>query len=148
MSATKHLLLSMLEQNKLTCSFALDRITQENLSWKLNPNTASIGFIYRHIGETMNLFGYFFGVRPTVPNTTMGQEDRDQYFDLEESHRYISIGFEMLENLIKTTPTSDWVQTVETPFFGTVSKIRLFSHILYHNSHHAGQISLTLSRGK
>ncbi|MBN7811694.1 DinB family protein [Algoriphagus sp. H41] len=147
MSVTQDLLLSMLEQNKLTCSFALDRVSSENSAWRLNPSAASIGFIYRHIGETMNLFGYFFGIPPAVPNTTMGKEDKGQRFDLEESHRYISIGFEMLENLVRTTPASDWSQKVDTPFFGTVSKIRLFSHILFHNAHHAGQIALTLSRG-
>ncbi len=148
MSSTRDLLLSMLEQNKLTCSFALDRVSSENTTWRLNPQTASIGFIYRHIGETMNLFGYFFGIPPKVPNTTMGQADKGQRFDLEESHRYLSIGFEMLENLIRKTPDSAWAEQVETPFFGTVSKIRLFSHILYHNAHHAGQIALTLSKGK
>jgi len=147
MSLTPDLLLYMVEQNKLTCSFSFDRISQENLSWRLNPKTASIGFVYRHIGETMNLFGYFFGVPPTVPNTTMGQEDLGQTFDLKESKGYVSMGFDMLENLVKTKPESDWSRQVDTPFFGTIPEIRLFSHILFHNSHHAGQIALILSRG-
>jgi len=147
MSMTPDLLLHMIEQNKLTCSFSFDRISQENLSWRLNPKTASIGFVYRHIGETMNLFGYFFGVPPTIPNTTMGQEDLGQTFDLEESKGYVSMGFDMMENLVKTKPESDWSRPVDTPFFGAVPEMRLFSHILFHNSHHAGQISLILSRG-
>lgn len=147
MSTFQNLLLNMIEQNKLTCSFALDRISEENSTWRLNSKTASIGFIFRHIGETMNLFGYFFGVPSAVPNTTMGQEDQGQNYDLEESKRYVSLGFEMLENLVKTKPESDWHRQLDTPFFGTVPEIRLFSHILFHNAHHAGQIALTLSRG-
>jgi uncharacterized damage-inducible protein DinB len=42
----------------------------------------------------------------------------------------------------------DWLKPVDTPFFGTVSRIRLFAHALFHTSHHAGQISLTLAKGK
>jgi uncharacterized damage-inducible protein DinB len=54
----------------------------------------------------------------------------------------------MLEKLIDTSKDEDWFLTTDTPFFGTVSRMRLFSHILFHNAHHAGQISLTLSRGR
>jgi uncharacterized damage-inducible protein DinB len=53
----------------------------------------------------------------------------------------------MLKKLIEETPDSDWLDQIDTPFFGTVSKARLFSHILYHNSHHCGQISMTLEKG-
>lgn len=141
------LLLDMLEQNKLTCSFAFGQITQENATLRLNPNTASIEFIYRHIGETMNLFGYFFGITPTTENTTMGKSDEGIRYDISESKALIDSGFEMLKDLVKTTPDEEWGAMIETPFFGSVSKMRLFSHILFHNAHHAGQISLTLSRG-
>jgi len=39
-----------------------------------------------------------------------------------------------------TKPNSDedWLKPVDTPFFGTVTRIRMFVHILFHNSHHAG----------
>jgi uncharacterized damage-inducible protein DinB len=45
------------------------------------------------------------------------------------------------------TPEEDWLGLIDTPFFGKVARARLFAHILFHNSHHAGQISLTLSKG-
>ena len=147
MNSHRHLLLDMLEQNKLTCSFAFAKINQENSTWRLNSSTASIGFIFRHIGETMNLFGYFFGITPTTENTTMGKTDGGIRYDVSESKALIDSGFEMLEELIKTTPEEEWSAVIETPFFGSVSKMRLFSHILFHNAHHAGQLSLTLSRG-
>ncbi|TDQ15004.1 DinB family protein [Algoriphagus boseongensis] len=137
----------MLEQNKLTCSFAFEKINQENSTWRLNPKTASIGFIFRHIGETMNLFGYFFGFSPSTSNTTMGKEDKGDWYEVAESRMLIEVGFQMLEQLVKNTAEEDWTTIIETPFFGPVSKMRLFSHILFHNAHHAGQLSLTLSRG-
>ena len=147
MNQTRALLQDLIDQNKLTCSFALDRVTQENSSWRLNPKTASVSFIFRHIGETMNLFGYFFGYPPSTANTTMGKEDNGEYYDLSESKALVEMGFNLFENLVKSLSDEEWSEVIDTPFFGQVSKMRLFSHVLFHNAHHAGQISLSLSRG-
>jgi hypothetical protein len=144
----RDVLLEMLAQNKTTCSFAFEGITDENSGHRVNDQSASAGFIYRHIGEQMNLFGLFFGVPTDIQNTTMGQQDEGQHFDLTTSHRLVERGYDMLTKLIEDTPDPVWLETIETPFFGTVTRARLFSHVLFHNSHHAGQISLTLSRGK
>ena len=58
----KEIFKDLLAQNILSCSFSLNIIDKENISIKLNEQTSSVGFIYRHIGETMLLFGYFFGM--------------------------------------------------------------------------------------
>jgi uncharacterized damage-inducible protein DinB len=137
----------LLQQNILSCSFSLNMVNSENLSKSLNENTSSVGFIYRHIGETMLMFGYFFGKPSEVQNTTLGKQDEGQGNNFEESRKLIADGFKMLEEIIETTPTSGWSDIIETPFFGAVSKARLFSHILYHNSYHSGQIALAIKRG-
>lgn len=142
----KELLLEMLAQNKTSCSYAFDIMTDENSGYRLNEKSASAGFVYRHLGETMNLFGLFFGVQTDIQNTTMGQQDTGQNFDLKTSRLYVEKGYEMLENIIRNTSDIAWLETIETPFFGTISRMRLLSHILFHNSYHAGQISLTLSK--
>jgi uncharacterized damage-inducible protein DinB len=143
----KEILMEMITQNRTTCSFSWDRITDENKNLRLNKNTASIGFIYRHIGETIHLFGQFFGIPTKVQNTTMGQTDTGKEYELETSRTLIETGFKMLNKLVEETPDSDWLDPIDTPFFGTVSKARLFSHVLYHNSHHCGQIAMTLNKG-
>lgn len=143
----KEILLEMVNQNLMTCSYTLDRATDENKDWRLNKKTASIGFIFHHIGETINMFGHFFNIHTEVENTTMGQIDTGKDYDIETSRTLIKKGFGMLKKLVEETPGSDWLDQIDTPFFGTVSKARLFSHILYHNSHHCGQISLTLEKG-
>jgi uncharacterized damage-inducible protein DinB len=148
MNTQKELLREMLVQNKITNSYALDSITNENKRYKLNGEAASVGFIYRHIGETMNLFGYFLGIPSDIQNTTMGQQDTGNDYAIETSKLYIDSGYKMLENVIENSTDEDWLLTIDTPFFGTVSRMRLFSHVLFHNAHHAGQISLTLSKGK
>ena len=61
----KELFSDLLKQNIQSCSYAFDAITEENSSYRLNENTASVGFIFRHVAETMALFGYFFAYQQT-----------------------------------------------------------------------------------
>ena len=142
----KELFSDLLKQYIQSCSYAFDAITEENSSYRLNENTASVGFILRHVAETMALFGYFFGIPTDATNTTMGTQDTGQGKDLSTSRELLQKGYALLEQIISSTPSEGWFEPVETPFFGTVSKARLFSHILYHNSYHAGQVALTIKR--
>lgn len=142
----KEVLLEILKQNEVTTHFSLNRVSEENVSLRLNDNTASVGFIYRHIGETMNMFGALLGVPTDVQNTTIGQTDTGQGVDVESSRQLISKGYAVMKDTIEHTDDEDWLTPVNTPFFGTVTRIRLFVHALYHTSNHAGQISLTLAR--
>ncbi|HLZ14070.1 MAG TPA: DinB family protein [Candidatus Acidoferrum sp.] len=143
----KDALLEIVKQNQFTSHFSFDKVTEENAHLRLNDKTASIGFIYRHIGETMNLFGQFFGIPTDVKNTTISQVDTGEHYDVGYSRELIERGYQMLRNLVETSPEEDWLKPVDTPFFGTVTRVRLFAHVLFHNSHHAGQISMTLSKG-
>ena len=144
----KEILLEMVKQNQFTSHFSFDRISEDNASLRLNDKTASIGFIYRHIGETMNLFAQMLGIPTDVINTTIGQTDNGEVRDVEYSRQLISRGYGALKDLIENSADQDWLKPVDTPFFGTVTRVRLFAHVLYHTSHHAGQISMTLARGK
>jgi uncharacterized damage-inducible protein DinB len=143
----KEILSEILKQNQFTNHFSFDQVSAENASLRLNDKTASIGFIYRHIGETMNLFGQFFGTATDVVNTTIGQTDTGQVLDVENSRQLISRGYGVLRDLVENSANDDWLKPVDTPFFGTITRVRLFVHVLFHNSHHAGQISMTLAKG-
>ena len=78
----------------------------------------------------------------------MGQTDNGESYPVNQSKELIERGYQMLNRLIEASSDEDWLKPVDTPFFGTISRVRLFSHILFHTSNHAGQISLTLARGK
>ena len=144
----QNILREILEQNLKTCSYTFNEIKEENLSYRLNNKTATVGFIYRHIGEIMLLYGNFFGIPSRIQNTTMGQQDEGKGKNLKESEELIENGFKMLHQIIETTGEESWRDLIDTPFFGKVSKSKLFSHILFHNTYHAGQIGLTLKRAE
>jgi uncharacterized damage-inducible protein DinB len=144
----KQILLDMIAQNETTCWAVFNKVTEENAEFRLNQTTASAGFIYRHVGETLNRFGFFFGIPTDVQNTTMGKADEGQGRNLEESRLLVEGGYRMLRKYVENTPDAAWHELVETPFFGTVSRARLFSHVLFHNSYHVGQIALTLKKGR
>lgn len=144
---SKQIFQDLLAQNQVSLSHTFKKINSENISYRLSPEAASVGFIYRHIGEIMHLLGQFLGQATDVKNTTMGFQDEGQGLDLETSQKLITSGFGVLQKIIETNSEVDWATLVETPFFGTLSKARLFAHILYHNSYHTGQIALTLKRG-
>ena len=144
----KAILLEMLEQNKFTSSFSLNQINLENVNFRLNEKTAYVGFIYRHIGETTNTFAQFLGIKTDVVNTTLAQTDTGKTYDIETSRTLVEQGYLTLEKLINETSNNDWLEKIETPFFGTITKIRLFAHALFHISHHCGQISSAIAKGK
>jgi len=143
----KNILREMIEQNRVTSHVSFARVTEDNAMFRLNEGTASIGFIYRHVGETINLFAQILGTPAEVPNTTIGHTDTEQRYGVDESRALTERGYRALQDLVETSSEGDWLTPVETPFFGTVSRIRLLAHTLFHTSHHAGQISLTLARG-
>jgi uncharacterized damage-inducible protein DinB len=143
----KDVLLEILKQHQFTSHFSLDKVNDQTAGLRLNDKTASIGFIYRHIGETMNLFGHFLGIPTDVKNTTIGAIDQGRHFDTA-IRELIDRGYRMLQTAVETSTDESWLEPVDTPFFGPVSRARMFAHALFHTSHHAGQISLTLSKGK
>jgi uncharacterized damage-inducible protein DinB len=144
----KNILREMIKQHQVTSRVSLDRVTDKNATLRLNEGSASIGFIYRHIAETINLFAQMLGTPTDVTHTTIGQKDTGQRYEVSRSRELIERGYRTLHDLVETSSEADWLMPVETPFFGTVSRIRLFAHTLFHTSHHAGQISLTLARGR
>lgn len=144
----KEILLQMVEQNHKDCSHFCNNISAENMDFRLTEQTASVGFIYRHIGETTNLITQFFGYETDVEGTTMGQKDTGIQYDLETSRRYFENGYDTLKTLVMDTTDKEWFEEIDTAWFGKISRIKLFSILLFHNSHHCGQISSAILKGR
>jgi uncharacterized damage-inducible protein DinB len=118
------------------------------MCFRLTEQTASIGFIYRHIAETTNLIAQFLGYETDIEGTTMGQEDKGIRYNLETSRMYFEEGYNTLNKLITNTTDDEWLEEVDTTWFGKISRIKLFSILLFHNSHHCGQISSAILKGR
>ena len=146
-SMTSQLINNLLIQSQMSNGYALSQVSIDNLTMRLNEKAASVGFIYRHIAETMHLFGTFLGEQTAIQNTTMGQMDEGQGSNFEESQQLLTSGYILLQDIIDKNSDDWWLEEIETPFFGKVNRLRLFSHILYHNAYHSGQIALTISKG-
>ncbi|MEX0905632.1 MAG: DinB family protein [Balneolaceae bacterium] len=144
----KQILLQMLEQSRKDCFRILKDINTDNAGFRLTEQTASVGFIYRHIGEATNLMAQFFGYHTDVEGTTMGQADTGKNYDLEKSREFVKEGYTTLEKLVNETSDDEWIEEIETTWFGKLSRINLFAITLYHNSHHCGQIASAISKGK
>src|SRR5690349_3870986 len=104
----KDILLEIVKQNEFTSHFSFDRVTEENASLRLNDKTASIGFIFRHIGETINLFCRFFGIPTDVKNTTIGKIDNGQHYDVNHSRQLIEQGYQKVKDLVENSADEDW----------------------------------------
>jgi uncharacterized damage-inducible protein DinB len=144
---TKAILTEILAQCRSNCYRVYDKLTPENALLKLNDSTASIGFIFRHTGETMHMLCTFLGYETQVKNSTMSFVDEGQGVNIDESRMLVDSGFRLLESIIESSSEDSWLDNVDTPFFGTVSRVRVFSHIMFHNSYHLGQIGLSLRKG-
>ncbi|MGH2666334.1 DinB family protein [Flavobacterium sp.] len=144
----KEILLQLLEQSKKDSDTFLNKINTENASFRLTAATASVGFIYRHIGETIHLLAQSFGYPTDVEGSTMGQSDSGKEYDLETSRNLFEQGYATLEKIVNETSEEEWLAAVETHWFGKISRIKLFSITLFHTAHHCGQISSAILKGK
>jgi len=127
----KEILLEILKQNQFTSHFSFDRVNKENASLRLNANTASIGFIFQHIGETINLFGQLLGIPTDVKNTTIGQTDNGQEFDVEYSRQLISRGYGVLKDLVENSADEDWLKPVDTPFLALRKNLERYASVAH-----------------
>lgn len=144
----KEILLQMVEQSRMDCFKILKDINADNADYRLTEQTASAGFIYRHIGEATNLMAQFFGYKTDVEGTMMGQTDTGTDYDLETSRKLVEEGYTTLEKLVNETSGKEWLKKVDTSWFGEISKINLLAIALNHNSHHCGQIASAIVKGK
>ncbi|MBB2146720.1 DinB family protein [Pedobacter sp. LMG 31464] len=142
------ILAQVLEQNRMDCSHFCKNITAENADYRLTDQTASVGFIYRHIGETTHLIAQFFGYKTEIEGTTIGQLDSGKQYDLETSRKYFEEGYNTLKKMVTETSDKEWLEEIETTWFGKIQRIKLFSILLFHNSHHCGQISSAIVKGR
>ncbi len=124
----------------------LPNISEHDLSKKLAPESNSIGFLLRHIGEVEQLFAKnVFGLDIKVIANTIGKtKDMGRFTNQMELFENLSIAEDALKKAILAQEPEDWNKNVTTAEFGTVTKAEALSRIISHSAYHTGQIALIL----
>ena len=140
-------LLQMFKMGRTRLTNQLPNIKEADLIKKLHPNSNSIGFLLQHIAEVELLFSKnVFGLDIKVSMQTVGKtiHDTGKFTHLESELKLITQSAEALEKVILSHENADWISTVTTAEFGTVTKAEALSRIISHTAYHAGQIGLIL----
>jgi uncharacterized damage-inducible protein DinB len=140
-------LLAMYKMARTRLGNQLPKITEGDLSKKLHPNSNSIGFLLRHIGEVEQLFAKnVFGLDIRVMASTIGKEKHDsgKFTNLQNELSSLNLAATLLEKAILEQQETAWNTNITTAEFGTVTKAEALARIISHTAYHAGQIGLIL----
>jgi uncharacterized damage-inducible protein DinB len=124
----------------------LPNISEHDLSKKLAPESNSIGFLLRHIGEVEQLFAknvFCLDIKVTA-NTIGKSKDMGRFTNQMELFENLSITEDALKKAILAQEHEDWNKNVTTAEFGIVTKAEALSRIISHSAYHTGQIALIL----
>lgn len=140
-------LLKMFKMGRTRLTNQLPNLKETDLIKKLHPNSNSIGFLLRHIGEVEHLFAKnVFGLDIRVMASTIGKgiHDTGKYTVLQTEIELLNQSASVLEQAILKLSDADWQNNVTTAEFGTVTKAEALSRIISHTAYHAGQLGLIL----
>lgn len=143
-------LMALWKEARKRFSDQLSQVNTDDLRKKISPNSKSIGFLIRHIGDVELLFAknVFKDSRVSViAKTVIDQKDSGEWNNLDELLNYTSNSFLALESIISNQTEENWSEFVETKEFGTKSKAEAFGRIISHTTYHAGQIALIRKYG-
>ena len=143
-------LMALWKEARKRFSDQLSQVNTDDLRKKISPNSNSIGFLIRHIGDVELLFAknVFKDSRVSViAKTVIDQKDSGEWNNLDGLLNYTSNSFLALESIISNQTEENWSEFVETKEFGTKSKAEAFGRIISHTTYHAGQIALIRKYG-
>ncbi len=148
---TTSILNSIADTNFLKVKLLLEKLTTENSLNRINQETGTAGFYFRHIAEAQILLGKLFFDSSTNlpyenPLTMRVPNDDGRQYDIEETKMMMQTGFDSLKSIIENTSESDWHTIKHTQPFGDIMLIQGLSRVLNHNAHHCGQIELCFKK--
>lgn len=143
-------LLALWKEARTRYSNQLTQLNEADLMKKIAPNSNSIGFLIRHIGDVELLFAKnVFGdsTVSVIAKTVIDQKDTGEWTDLNKLIAYTNMSFQRLETIILRQTEENWTETIVTKEFGTKTKAEAFGRIISHTTYHAGQIAIIKKYG-
>lgn len=125
----------------------VDNLAESDLALRIHPESNSIGFLMRHIGDVELLFAKnVFGASEVkvTAKTVIAGRDTGEWTDLAELKAYVQQSAEALDAIIAQQTDADWEATITTKEFGTKTKAEALGRIVSHTAYHAGQMALIL----
>jgi len=144
------LMLALWEEGRTRLTNLLPGIIPADLPRRLHPNSNSLGWLLRHIGEVEHLFAKnVFGEPIEVRASTIGGliKDHGQFNDLDSLLAHLEEAQRVLRAAFEKQTDADWEEYVETKEFGRKTKAEALARISTHTAWHGGQISLILKYG-
>jgi uncharacterized damage-inducible protein DinB len=144
------LMLALWEEGRTRLANLLPGITPIDLSRRLHPQSNSLGWLLRHIGEVEHLFAKnVFGEPIEVRASTIGPmaKDHGQFTDLDALITHLEAAHRVLRAAFEKQTDTDWEEYIETKEFGRKTKAEALARISTHTAWHGGQISLILKYG-
>ncbi len=144
------LMLALWEEGRTRLTNLLPGITPADLLRRLHPQSNSLGWLLRHIGEVEHLFAKnVFGEPIEVRATTIGPmaKDHGQFTDLNALLAHLEDAHRVLRTALEKQSDADWETHIETREFGRKTKAEALGRISTHTAWHAGQIVLILKYG-
>lgn len=143
-------LIQLWQEGRTRLTQQLPKIQEADLSKRLHPDSNSIGFLLRHIGEIEHLFSKnVFGMPVEAKVFTLGVEkDKGTFVNLPELLAYIGQAENILREAFEAQSDEAWETEVHTKEFGTKTKQEALARILTHTAYHAGQIAIIHKYGQ
>ncbi len=143
-------LLALWNEARTRFSNQMSQLNVDDLKKKIAPNSNSIGFLMRHIGDVELLFAKnVFGdsTVSVIAKTVIDHKDSGEWTNLNELLAYTEKSYEVLKGVISKQSEENWNETIVTKEFGTKTKAEAFGRIISHTTYHAGQIALIKKYG-
>ncbi len=143
-------LLALWKEARTRFSNQLSQLNEIDLKKKIAPNSNSIGFLMRHIGDVELLFAKnVFGdsTVSVIAKTVIDQKDSGEWTNLNELIAYTNKSFQTLEAIIMKQSEENWSETIVTKEFGAKTKAEAFGRIISHTTYHAGQMAIIKKYG-
>lgn len=150
MMSTTTSLLALWKEARTRFSNQLSQLNEDDLKKKIAPNSNSIGFLMRHIGDVELLFAKnVFGdsTVSVIAKTVIDQKDSGEWTNLNELIAYTNKSFQTLEAILMKQSEENWSETIVTKEFGTKTKAEAFGRIISHTTYHAGQMAIIKKYG-
>lgn len=135
-------------RTRLSNQFAT--LQESDMLKRLHPQSNSVGFLLKHIGEVEQLFArnvFGLDIRGSVETLGVGK-DKGQYTHLGQLLEYLQQSKLYLEEAINNVAADKWHEEITTKEFGTRTKAAALGRITSHTAYHAGQIGIIVKYGQ